>query len=264
MANLNPTYTPTYRNWNYSNSNKEFYSETLVGTVQAIQLIQATNFQTREPRFWSDGNPVMNIRLALADANGDLVCFTFQKAGKAAREGKKRSVHMDLFHLTGDTDLANLIGKTIEIKTQPGNYGPNNPRPFEISLSNEGPFELKNPLPEEFKLPEIFVERPQQQVQQQPQYQAATPQPPMYGQFYAPPVAPQPMQPMQPQPQYQQPMQNQVTMNPMPAPAPAPAPQPQAAPMPQGMDPQIMAAMQAMGATNVQPVAGPYDDSIPF
>lgn len=40
------------------------------------------------------------------------------------------------------------------------------------------------------------------------------------------------------------------------------------APMPQGMDPAVAAAMQAVNAVNVQPVVdttgGIYDDDIPF
>lgn len=255
MSDFNPTFTPKHKSWNYSNQSKEGYTEILVGTVVAIQKIQSTSFQTRQPEFWPDGNPKFNIRLALADPEGDLITFTFQPAGKAAREGKKRSVHIDLWHLTGDTDLINLIGKTIMITTQPGSYGANNPRPFEVSLvTDAGPYQYKEgELPEEFKTPEILIERPAiqqpqpqyQQPYQQPQYQ----QPPMQPNgFYAPPVAQQPMaQSMQQQ--YQQPQMN--PMNP---------------PMPQGMDPNVAAAMQQMGATNVQPMqAGTvYDEGIPF
>lgn len=263
MSNLNPVYTPNHVNWNYSNQNKEGYTEILVGTVVAIQRIQATEYQTGRPRFWPEGNPVFNIRIAVITPEDQLVTFTFQPASKAAREGKKKSVHIDLWHLTGDTDLINLIGKTIMITTKPGNYGANNPRPFEVALvTDAGPYELSTPLPEEFKLDEILIERPQQQQyqpQQQPQYA-----PPMQGQYYQAPQA-QPMQPMQqqyiPQPQmqqYQQPMQQQPQqqqgLNPM---------QPQ---MPQGMDPNVAAAMQQMNATNVQPVVGGsvYDEGIPF
>ena len=247
MSNLNPTYVPTFRSWNYSNPNKDYYTEQLIGTVQAVQLVQATDFQTRQPKYWSDGNPRFNVRIALADPNGDLVTFTFQKAGKAAREGKKQSVHMDLWHLTGDKDLADLIGKTIVITTQAGSYGANNPRPFQVAFAPEGtgPFELKQPLPEEFKKDEIVFDRPQ----------AGAPQ--INGQFYAVPTA-QPMQMPQPQPQYQQPVQQPMYQQ---------QPQPMQPAIPNGMDPAIAAQMQQMGATNLQPVAQPgsvYDNDIPF
>lgn len=269
MSDLNPVYTPKHKNWNYSKPDKEGYTEILIGTVVAIQQIQATEYGSGRPKFWPEGNPMFNIRLAVVTPDGELVTFTFQPASKAAKEGKKRSVHIDLWHLTGDTDLINLVGKTVMIQTEPGNYGANNPRLFDVSLvTDAGPYQLPDgELPEEFKLDKILIDRPQYQ---QPQYQQ---QPQMMNNgYYTPPtVQPQypqqqmqPMQPMQQmqqmQPQYQQPMQQQ------PVPQMGQSINPIQPPMPQGMDPNVAAAMQQMGATNVQPVANGsvYDEGIPF
>lgn len=147
--------------WNYSKPDKPGYSTTLIGTVLTIQEVQKMGFtmngQPGAPEFWPDGNPKMNIRLALATDTGELKTFTFQPAGKQARMGQKRSVHMDLFALTGNTDMMNLIGKTICIQTQDGHYGQGNPRPWNVSIMELGPYQLNGPLPAEFQAPQVLA-----------------------------------------------------------------------------------------------------------
>lgn len=228
---INPTGSTNY-NWNYSKADKPGYSTQLIGTVLAIQEVQKMGFtmngQPGAPEFWPDGNPKMNIRLALATEAGELKTFTFQPAGKAARMGQKKSVHMDLFALTGNTDMMNLVGKTICIQTQEGHYGQGNPRPWAVSLVEAGPFELAMPLPAEFNAPQVLANTATSGGQ------VTAPQQPAYQQ--------QPVQQYQPAPQpaYQQQYQ--------PAPQPQPAPQ-----YPAGMDPNIAQAMQVFGATSVEP-----------
>ena len=283
---LNPSGT-TNHSWNYSKPDKPGYSTSLVGTVLAIQEVQKTSYtmngQPGAPEFWPDGNPKMNIRLALATESGELKTFTFQPASKEARAGRKPSVHMSLFHLTGDTDMMNLIGKTIGIQTQEGHYGQGNPRPWSIGEVQAGPFSLPNELPSEFKAPQVLANNAvaggrmqppmqQQYYQQPPMQQQYYQQPPMQQQYYQqPPMQQQPMPQMQPQMQgYQQPMNPQPQMQPQ----PAMQPQMQQAPQgyPQEMDPSVAAAMQQMGVASVQevgqvqsdPVVGSVYDDVPF
>ena len=247
---LNPSGSNNY-SWNYSKADKPGYSTTLVGTVVAIQEVQkmgyTMNGQPGAPEFWPDGNPKMNIRLALATPDGMLKTFTFQPAGKLARAGQKPSVHMDLFHLTGDTDMLNLIGKTIGISTQEGHYGQGNPRPWSVGLIEGGPYSLTNELPSEFKVPQVLANSAVSGGQyQQPAQQ--------YQPVQAQPVYQQPMQ--QAQPAYQQPAQQPVQG------------------YPQGMDPSVAAAMQqlnvAPNAVSVTRQADPAigmaygDDEAPF
>lgn len=286
--------------WNMSDPNREGYSLELWGTVVSLQEVQARMYnpnskQPGAPRFWPDGNPVMNIRMGLATPDGSLKTVTFAKAGKAQAAGKKPSLHMQLFHLT-NSNMMELIGKTLHLWTWPTHpetgqtWGQGNPRLFGVE-EVEGKYELSGPLPPEFMVPELLCNdgaqggAPNPQMIQQPQV------PPMQGNFYAAPTV-QPIQqpypysqqqPAQYQPQgmmqpavQQQPMLQQVAPAPqgMGAPAPMPAtqampPQPASAPMPQGMDPAVAAAMQSVGAVNVQPVANGdaysiYDDDIPF
>ena len=279
---LNPISNQQNYNWNYSKPEKEGYSTLLVGTVLAIQEVQKTKYNPNGPgvpEFWEDsGKPKWNIRMALATPEGQLKTFTFQPASRAAQRGEKKSIHMDLFHLTGDTDMKNLIGKTIGIQTQEGRYGAGNPRPWEVGLVEGGPYKLNFELPAEYKVPQVLanaaasggqVQQPQPQYAQQPygmQQPQYAPQPQYAQQPYG--MQPQPYG-MQPQPQYAQPQQQQAAQQNMAQGYAQPA---QA--MPQGMNPQVANAMQQMGATNVTevtkvqsaPATGtPYpDDECPF
>jgi len=246
--------------WNYSKPDKPGYSTQLVGTVLAIQEVQkrgyTMNGQPGMPQFWPDGNPMMNIRISLATPEGELKQFTFQPAGKAARMGQKKSVHMDLFALTGNTDMMNLIGKTICIQTQEGRYGQGNPRPWFVSLVEGGPFELNMPLPADCQVPQVLadsavsggqINAPQQQPAYQQQYQPQQPvyQQPMQQQAYQPQPAYQPQQPAYQQPQMQHPAYQQPQMQ---QPAyqhqqPMCQQQPMQQGYPAGMDPAIAQAM---------------------
>ena len=292
---LNPGGAGNY-SWNYSNPNREGYSTQLVGTVIAIQEVQkrgyTMNGQPGQPEFWPDGNPKMNIRLALATETGEIKTFTFQPAGKEARAGRKRSVHMDLFALTGNTDMMNLIGKTIAITTQEGHYGQGNPRPWSVQLIDAGPFQLQGPMPAEFKVEKVLANdaasggqvTPPQPVQPRPYVgQGYAPQQPMQQQYAQPiqppygyPHAPYPQQQPTQRPMYQQPAPQPMYQQPQPQPQyQQSAMQPQ--PEQQAMDPNIMAAMasQAFGgpvtvdvipAQPTNPVGSGevYDEDMPF
>jgi hypothetical protein len=271
---INPGGTTNY-GWNYSKPDKPGYSTQLIGTVLAIQEVQKMGFTTTgqpgAPQFWPDGNPMMNIRIALATPEGELKTFTFQPAGKQARMGQKKSVHMDLFALTGNTDMLNLIGKTICIQTQEGRYGQGNPRPWFVSLVDDyGPFQLSTPLPSEFKAPQVLANSAASGGQvsaPQPQYQQPRPQP----QYQQPrPAAYQPQPQYQPQPVYPQYQPQPQPVYPQYQPQPQPVQQ-----YPEGMDPNIAKAMatQAFGdgvQVTYEPAPDPvgsgavYDEEMPF
>lgn len=233
--------------WNYSNDQREGYSPEIIGTVEAFQEVQSSVYNPnpnapRVPAFWDDGKPKMNIRMWFCTEQGEHLFLTFSPASKLARAGKKKSIHMDLFALTNNTTLRNLVGKTIKISTMPGNYGSGNPRPWAVELVNAGPFTPSEPLPDQAKVEKVLLDSaanggqlnaPQYPQAQYPQGYGMAPQMQMPQQMYQ---QPQPMQPV-----YQQPVQQ----------------------MPQGMDPNVMQAMQTMGAQQVQQVS-PYDENLPF
>lgn len=264
---LNPT--PSYQALSWGSPDAKGYvapdaqgQQVFIGTVVAIQEVQAREFSMTpgrpgRPRFWDDGNPVMNIRMAMVDPMGDLRTFTFAEAGKAQKSGDKPSVHMDLWHLTGDRSMTDLIGKTIQIMTWTANpengqrWGQGNPRLFNVmDRTDVGPFQANVSIPPELTVDKVLcddaVSGGQPNVQPQ--------------------VAPQSVQVPQVQPMVQ-PVQAQPVPQPMQA-QPAVQQQPVVAQMPAGMDQQTAAAIQQMGAVNVQPVVEPMDpysqDEIPF
>lgn len=270
---LNPGGASNY-SWNYSKQDRDGFSLELYGTIVSLQEVQAREYnpgsnQPGRPAFWPDGNPKMNIRVGFATPDGSLKSITFMKAGKKQISGEKPSLHMQLFNLTNG-NMMELMGKTVHLWTWPSNpnsgqpWGMGNPRLFGVEEVTDAHYELNSQLPTEFTIPELYANDGVQGGQPVPPMQQQVQVPSMQGQFYAPP---QPMQYQQYQ--YQQPVQ--TISQPMPTVnAVMPTMQampPQQAMMPQGMDPAVAAAMQAVGATNVQPVdttGGVYDQDIPF
>ena len=249
---LNPT--AANHSWNYSRPNDEGYSLSLTGTVVFLQEVQKRTFtmdgKPGAPEFWPEGKPKMNIRMGLVLADGSLRTFTFQPAGKAQKAGEKPSVHMDLFRLAGGVDMMALVGKTITIETWQANpqtgqtWGNGNPRLFQVSEVPGVAYYLNAPLPAEYQLAEVLCDTSASGGQIVPPQNIQVPQQPMAGVqpggMYPAPQA----QSVQPQPAQPVAMQQSARIvNPMQPAAPA------------GMDPMIAAAMQQIGATNVQPVA---------
>jgi hypothetical protein len=164
---LNPNESMDTHNWNYAKPENDGFCLSLTGTVVAIQEVQAMNFgndgRPTTPAFWENSNqPKMNIRLVLCGPSGGFRTWTIQPASKAAKEGKKKSVHLDLFALTGNTDMRNLVGKTIKVTTvappKGFGYGLGSPRPWAVEeVTDKGPFTLNEPLPPIFMLPVVLA-----------------------------------------------------------------------------------------------------------
>lgn len=271
---LNPF---TNYSWNYTDNTKAGYTDTIIGTVFTLQEIQKRSYNPNggpgAPEWWqnADGTlaPKMNIRIGLVTPEGQFVAFTFQPAGKEAKAGKKKSIHMDLYHLSGN-NMMNLIGKTISISTitydENGNkiiYGRGNPRPFNVTIVDSGPYEPKVQIPAEYKVPELLCDNSASGGQTVPPQNIQAPQAQTYQQTY---VQPQPQaQPvMQQQAQWTQQRQQPVmgVQQAQPVQQQIPISQQVTAPqqMPDGMDPQLANAMQNVGAQNVTA----YDEDIPF
>ena len=283
---LNPGGSSSY-SWHYSGKHDDRTLE-LIGTVVAIQEVQAREYnmstgQPGRPRFWPDGNPVWNIRMAFAMPDGSLKTFQFAEAGKKQMSGEKPSVHVQLYNLTSG-NMTDLIGKTVHLwtwdqdpETQQA-WGQGNPRKFGVELVPDQTYELSVPLPDDFKVDKLYANDAVQGGQPVAPAPQQIQQPQMQGNFYAPPMVQQqpqyqqmpmqqPMQQQMPMQQPMQPMQQMPMQQQQPTIQQMPPQQAAAAPMPQGMDPAIAQAMQAVGAVNVQPVdttGGVYDQDIPF
>lgn len=278
---LNPSGSTVSNSWNYTKPDQPNYTQSLIGTIVAIQEVQAREYTQNgtpgAPKFWPQGDPMMNHRIALARPDGSLVHFVYQPASKKNKE-QDTGIHMALFHLTGNSDMNALIGKTIQLDTwdmvrangQVIKYASGNPRPFtvhevingevvtfgsqgdphniDMQALTAGPYALAQPLPAEYTVPEVFANNAASGGQVQP----TSPQNIQVPQVAsAPQVASGTQAPVAPTPVVAAPVQPVQPMVPQGIP---------------GMDPNVAQAMQTLGATNVQPVApaSPYDESIPF
>jgi hypothetical protein len=170
---LNPVPSGDSHNWNYSRPDDAGFALELIGTVAAIQEVQANEFSAdgrpTGPAFWPDGNPKMNIRLVLVGPKGGYRTWTITPAGKEAKQGLKPHVHIDLYKLAiagGGDQFTQLIGKTIKVTTvapPPGfGYGRNNPRPWtveDVSATAPGaPYapDPANPIDPIYLLPKVY------------------------------------------------------------------------------------------------------------
>lgn len=216
---------------NFTNPAKEGYSTQKIGTVLAIQNVQSRAYNPNGPGapMWAkrkDGSvvigrdgkpmPVLDLRLVLVDANGQLFQWKTPSLTNSSRKyiaeiqagaKKKGHIHWDLQMIAPDHNIDNLIGQTILIATEEGNWGLRNPRPWHVALVDDGPFKYDGEVPEIFKVETLLcddgVSGGQPVVQQQ-----AQPQQPVYNQpmqqQYAQQYQPQMQQPVQ-QPVYNQP-----------------------------------------------------------
>lgn len=271
--------------WNFTKPENPGYSEQLIGTVVSMQEIQAREYKMNggvgKPKFWDDGNPVMNIRIGFALPDGEFKTLTFAKAGKKQVAGEKPSLHVQLWDLVNRGNFENLKGHTVQITTWPANpttgqaWGQGNPRLFDVQEIPGVTYQLAGQIPSECLVPELLADDGAAGGQAQPQApapaQVQTPTVPVNvpatTAVQQPVVQQTPTVPVNvPQATAQQPA---ATAQPV---AAAQQVAQQAAPattaaVPQGMDPAVAAAMASIGATNIQPVAEQssiYDDDIPF
>lgn len=122
--------------WNYSDPDRPGFSVTLNGTVVEISNPQALDFNTKEPRFWPDGNPVRNLRITVLTADGEEKNWTF------APKSKSWEACLDALDPEGDRNdrisLEELLGKNIQIATKDGAYNAKRPRPWMVKVFGIG------------------------------------------------------------------------------------------------------------------------------
>jgi hypothetical protein len=130
--------------WNYSDNTKEGYSEILEGTVVEVSNPQALDFQTRQPKFWPDGNPVRNFRLTVLKQDGEEVSWTFQGGKpKVSPNGAMNAIQaciagLDPSGMAQRVSLEDILGKHVTIQTRAGSYNAGNPRPWWVKVHGDG------------------------------------------------------------------------------------------------------------------------------
>ena len=124
-------------NWNYSDPEKDGYTEYIQGTVVQIDNPQSVNFGTGKPEFWQDGNPKRNLRMTLLQVDGTEVNWTFAPHSKSlARQAIVAGMDAADPHNNGNMKM--LLGKMVTVWTQAGNYNAQHPRPWNFRIDGEG------------------------------------------------------------------------------------------------------------------------------
>ena len=122
--------------WNYSDPDRPGFSTTLEGTVVEISNPQALDYNTKEPRFWPDGNPVRNLCLTVLTAGDEEKRWTFAPKSASWQACLKA---LDPNGTRVDrVGLDELLGKNIQIATKDGAYNAKRPRPWLVTVLGIG------------------------------------------------------------------------------------------------------------------------------
>lgn len=165
------------KRWNYSNNQKEdFIPESITGDLVEISFPQKRSYSPNNPgqgnlEFWPDGNPKRNILFVLKGKSGKELGWEFTPSKNSpAKNAVIAAMQVAIANnLIPDTNSikslcpGNGIGYNITIKTQEGNYGAGNPRPWKVTINGKAT-----------NLNDIrgCVEPTQNQSQSQPQVQS--------------------------------------------------------------------------------------------
>lgn len=94
--------------WNFSNQQKDGWSQQLSGTLVKISIAQDHEFgKPEQKRYWPDGNPVILLRMHIKDANGDEFLFDIKP--------KSTMWFEDIQPACPGGSLSNAIGKTVQL-----------------------------------------------------------------------------------------------------------------------------------------------------
>lgn len=122
--------------WNYSDPNQPDYQPTITGTVVEIRETQSYNYKTKQPEFWPEGNPKLNLTIVIQDQTGREYLWTFMprrsNAAKAAQSALKA-------YNPSANSIADIAGLMIEVSTSGSTVSlGNNPRPWACRIIGPG------------------------------------------------------------------------------------------------------------------------------
>lgn len=235
------------RFWNFSDDEKDNYTEQIEGTIVEIVYTQKINPETRKPMFWDAGDPKMQYQLVFLQQDGEEIVWPIDRRSVGVTECCRA---LDPRDERDNVSIGEMLGKYVRVSTKPGNYGRKKPRPWAVEILGDGAAGKVRGLTDrsgdskaaQQEQAQEQAPQYQQQVYQQPMQQ----QPAMSGGAGMPMAAPNNMYPTQFQ-QAQQAAQQAVMSQPF---------------QPQQVGNQVGYAQQV-------PVGQPaptavYDDDIPF
>lgn len=166
--------------WNYSDPNKEGYTNTIQGTVVHITYRQTTDFNTKQPKFYSDGHPAMGFCVTIRDDAGTNYDWVFDAKTTSqaviaigTATGKQPGQPVNIMDIAGKFIAVHTPGLQ-SIKTKTGRQC--TARIWQVQIQGEGhmPFEGTeqiDPAPYPGTQQQPVQQQPVQSVQQQPMQQ---------------------------------------------------------------------------------------------
>jgi len=126
--------------WNYSDETKDNYTPKLTGDVTLIETVQARDFKTKQPVFWDDGNPKLNIRITVAMPDDSELKWTFSPGGRGDKAtAAMKAVRQGLVKASKPGEsVSELGGCAVTIETKPGVYNQSHPRPWHVVVHGDG------------------------------------------------------------------------------------------------------------------------------
>lgn len=110
---------------------KQTEQEKIQGTVVEIGLINDTDFQTKQPKYYKDGNPILKYTVTLKQEDGSEIIWAFKKKGAAMDAVKKA---LDPQGTRNSFNLRETLGLVLRVSTKNGVYNNNNPRPYWVDV----------------------------------------------------------------------------------------------------------------------------------
>lgn len=155
--------------WNYHTPDAPGYMEMIEGTVVEISNPQSINFHTKQLETWPDGNPKRNLRLIIHGRSGQELAWTFSPKSKGA---EACLAALDPQGMREQVSIEELLGKFVRVQTQQGQFGPQNPRPWWVTILGDGEANvvrgLKDLSQPQGQVPGVPAPAPAPQVQQTP------------------------------------------------------------------------------------------------
>lgn len=137
MTDKTPLHGTESKSWNYSNTSKDNYFESIEGTVVEFSKPQHTNFQTGDKEFWPSGDPKLDWCFTVRLRGGKELNWRFSP-GSATKPKAPRRALTEALDEIGAKYVEDILGKFVRISTKAGTYNMQNPRPWDVKILGPG------------------------------------------------------------------------------------------------------------------------------
>ena len=169
------------RSWNATKPGEPGYTPQITGDVVELAEVQALDYNTKKPVFWPEGNPKLNVRMTLMQADGTEIDWTFSPGGRGDRASAAMKAVRTALQNAGfpGVSLTEIAGCNITVVTQDGVYNNSHPRPWGVQINGKGNSAYRGvkkfqPQAQQPQPQQPVMQAPlQQQVAQNPGMQAA-------------------------------------------------------------------------------------------